>query len=169
MSVSVLQANQDSCKSRQTIALPRLRAVNEVVGKPVGKRLRVLIADDTATIRVSLSALVSRLHNVEVIGLAENGTQALELIRSLKPDVATLDIRMPGLNGIKVLETLRREQLELTIIVLTGLDEAEYRRRCFDIGADYFFHKATEFEKVIDVLKERALALNGGELPASAG
>ena len=126
----------------------------------VEKKLRVLIADDTANIRESLSALISHIRGVEVVGMAETGTQALELLRALKPDIATLDIRMPGVNGIKVLETIRREDLNTTVIILTGLDEAEYRRRCFDIGADYFFHKATEFEKVMDVLKERAGKLN---------
>jgi DNA-binding NarL/FixJ family response regulator len=130
--------------------------MSTVSGVPIRKSLRVLIADDTAAIRDSLSALLHRVEGVEIVGLAETGSQALELIRSLKPDVATLDIRMPGANGIKVLETIRREKIETTVIVLTGLDETEYRRRCFDVGADYFFHKSTEFEKVIDVLKERA-------------
>lgn len=127
---------------------------------PAHKKVRVLIADDTANIRESLSALISRVEGIEIVGLAETGTQALEMLRALQPDVATLDIRMPGVNGIKVLETIRRESVPTTVIVLTGLDEAEYRRRCFDVGADYFFHKATEFEKVIDVLKEHAGRLN---------
>jgi DNA-binding NarL/FixJ family response regulator len=134
--------------------------VNATTDRPAQKKVRVLIADDTANIRESLSALISHLEGIEIVGLAETGTQALEMFRTLKPDVATLDIRMPGLNGIKVLETIRRESVPTTVIVLTGLDEAEYRRRCFDVGADYFFHKATEFEKVIDVLKDRASKLN---------
>lgn len=130
--------------------------VNSAANQPVRKRLRVLIADDTASIRRSLSALISPLNDVEIVGVAENGSQALELARSLQPDVITLDIRMPGLNGIHVLEALRRDKSKAIIIVLTGLDEAEYRRRCFDAGADHFFHKTTEFEQVIEVLKERA-------------
>jgi YesN/AraC family two-component response regulator len=134
--------------------------VTAVPNKTARKRLRVVIADDTAKIRDSLSALVAPLNDVEVIATADTGTHALELIRTLKPDIATLDIRMPGLNGINVLETLRNEKLTTTFIVLTGLDEAEYRRRCFAAGADYFFHKSTEFEQVIEVLKERARKLN---------
>jgi len=129
--------------------------------------LRVLIADDTAAIRESLSALVKRLEDVEIIGLAENGAQALEMIRSLKPDVATLDIRMPGANGIKVLETIQKEQLGVVVTVLTGLDEAEYRNKCLSLGAKHFFHKATEFEKVIEVLKQYAANLNEPDAPHS--
>jgi len=133
--------------------------VNEAVKQP-RKRLRVLIADDTAAIRDSLSALVARIPDVQIVGLAETGTQALEMIRTLKPHVATLDIRMPEINGIKVLETLRKEKQELEIIVLTGLEETEYRKKCLSLGAKYFLHKATEFETVIEVLKDYAVKLN---------
>ncbi|MDB6020264.1 MAG: DNA-binding response regulator [Pedosphaera sp.] len=134
--------------------------MNEAANQPARKRLRVVIADDTAAIRESLSALVSRLEDVEIVGLAETGTQALEMIRALKPHVATLDIRMPGINGIKALEAIRHEQLNVAVIVLTGLGEAEYRKKCLSLGAKYFLHKATEFETVIDVLKEHATQLN---------
>jgi DNA-binding NarL/FixJ family response regulator len=129
------------------------------------KTLRVLIADDTAAIRESLSALVARLDGIEIVGLAEDGTKALELIRSLKPDVATLDIRMPGINGIKVLENINREQLPVAVIVMTGLGEAEYREKCLALGAKHFFHKSTEFEMVIDVLKQYAANLNTSPPP----
>jgi two-component system, chemotaxis family, protein-glutamate methylesterase/glutaminase len=119
-----------------------------------------LIADDTAAIRNSMSNLISRLPDVEIVGVAQTGTEALEKIRSLKPDVATLDIRMPEMSGINVLEAIQRDGLVLTVIMLTGLEEAEYRRKCLALGARYFFHKATEFELVVDVLKQRAAQLN---------
>jgi YesN/AraC family two-component response regulator len=124
------------------------------------KQLRVLIADDTAAIRDSMSNLISRLPDVEIVGQATTGTEALEKIRALKPDVATMDIRMPGLSGINVLSELQREGPEVTVIMLSGLAEAEYRKKCLALGAAYFFHKATEFELVVEVLKERARALN---------
>jgi YesN/AraC family two-component response regulator len=125
------------------------------------KQLRVLIADDTAAIRDSMSNLISRLRDVEIVGQAQTGTQALELIRTLKPHIATLDIRMPELSGINVLTELKREGSDTSIIMLSGLAEAEYRRKCLALGAKYFFHKATEFEQVVEVLKESARALNG--------
>jgi YesN/AraC family two-component response regulator len=125
------------------------------------KQLRVLIADDTAAIRDSMSNLISRLADVEIVGQATTGTEALEKIRALKPDIATMDIRMPGLSGINVLSELQREGPLVTVIMLSGLAEAEYRKKCLALGAEYFFHKATEFELVVEVLKERARALNG--------
>jgi YesN/AraC family two-component response regulator len=126
------------------------------------KRLKVLIADDTPAIREAMSSLVARLKDVEIVGLAQTGLEALDKIRALKPDVATLDIRMPELNGLSVLETIQREELEVTMIVLTGLAETEYRRKCLELGAEYFFNKATEFELVVEILKQRAAQLNSG-------
>ena len=68
---------------------------------PARKRLKALIADDTAAIRDSMSNLVARLPDVEIVGTAQTGLEALDKIRALKPDIATLDIRMPDLNGIE--------------------------------------------------------------------
>jgi DNA-binding NarL/FixJ family response regulator len=114
----------------------------------------VLIADDSAAIRDSLSALVARLPGVEIVGLATTGLEALDCIRRLKPDVATLDVRMPELNGINVLEVIQKERLGVTVIVLTGAAEEEYQLKCLELGAKFFFHKSTEFEKVIEVLSD---------------
>jgi len=124
------------------------------------RRARVMIADDSAAIRSSLSSLISRIPGVEIVGLAPNGTAALNMIRTLKPDAVTLDIRMPEMNGLNVLEALKGEDLPRLIIVLTGLQEPEYRRRSLELGAKHFFHKATEFEHVIDILAKFARELN---------
>jgi YesN/AraC family two-component response regulator len=134
--------------------------VSKRLKSPARKRLKVLIADDTAAIRDSMSNLVARLPDVEIIGTAQTGLEALEKIRVLRPDVATLDIRMPELNGICVLEMIQQEGLKVSVIVLTGLAEAEYRRKCLALGAEHFFNKATEFELVVEILKERAARLN---------
>ena len=100
---------------------------------------------------------------MEVVALAQTGAEALRLIRSLKPHVATLDIRMPETNGIQVLEAIRHEGLEVLAIIVTGLDEVEYRRKCRELGAGHFFHKSTEFEKVIEVVREQAARLVNAE------
>ncbi|MDB6121512.1 MAG: hypothetical protein JWQ71_505 [Pedosphaera sp.] len=127
------------------------------------QRLRVLMADDSAAIRDSLSALISRLPGIEIVGAATTGLEALDLIRKLKPDVATLDVRMPEMNGISVLEVIKKERLGVTVIVLTGAAEVEYKLKCLELGARFFFHKSTEFEKVIEVLSDYVLRLNDPE------
>ncbi|HWY77564.1 MAG TPA: response regulator [Verrucomicrobiae bacterium] len=124
------------------------------------KRTRVLIADDSAAIRSSLSALISRLPQVEIAGVAITGSEALQMARSLKPDIVTLDVRMPEMSGIQVLEALQKERLNPVVIMLTGMTETEYQRKCLELGAKYFFHKTTEFEKVIEILLEHNQQLN---------
>jgi YesN/AraC family two-component response regulator len=127
------------------------------------KRTRVLIADDSAAIRSSLAALIARLPGVEIVGLAQTGSEALELVRTLKPHVVTLDLRMPGMSGLNVLGAIQNDQFKPTIIVLTGLAEMEYQRKCLELGAKFFFHKSTEFEKVIEILTDHSRHLNQPE------
>ena len=124
-----------------------------------------MIADDSAAIRASLSGLFTRLPGVELVGIAHNGLQALEMIRLFRPDVVTLDVRMPVLTGIAVLEKLQNEPTRPIVIMLTGVAEEEYRQRCLALGASYFFNKATEFERVIDFLKERVRQSRGSDTP----
>ena len=127
---------------------------------PTKRPLRVVIADDSPAIRDSLSSLISRLPDVEVVGFAATGLEAVDLVQRLVPDIITLDIRMPEMNGISVLEALKKKQLETTVIILTGLAELEYRRKCTELGAKFFFHKSSEFEKVIEVLGDYSDRLN---------
>ncbi len=141
--------------------------MNEATHNVPRKRTRVLIADDSAAVRASLSALISRLPEVEIIGIAITGTEALQFARSLKPDVMTLDVRMPEMSGIDVLEALQKDRLIPIVIMLTGLTEVEYQRKCLALGAKYFFHKATEFEKVIEILLDHNRQLNQPEQPGT--
>jgi two-component system chemotaxis response regulator CheB len=134
--------------------------VNDAADNHAPKRTRVLIADDSAAIRTSLSALISRLPGIEIAGVAITGTEALQMARSLKPDVMTLDLRMPEMSGIQVLEALQKERMNPVVIMLTGMTETEYQRKCLELGAKYFFHKTTEFEKVIEILLEHNQQLN---------
>jgi YesN/AraC family two-component response regulator len=138
------------------VACSYFDCVTKSAGQETQKRLSVVVADDSAAIRHSLSALISRLENVEIVGMAQTGAEALEMVRGLKPDVLTLDMRMPELSGIKVLEAIKRDGLEVMVIVLTGLEEPEYRRKCMDLGAKHFFHKATEFELLIELLGDQS-------------
>jgi len=134
--------------------------VTDAANNQARKRTRVLIADDSAAIRSSLSALISRLPQVEIAGVAITGSEALQMARSLKPDIVTLDVRMPEMSGIQVLEALQKERLNPVVIMLTGMTETEYQRKCLELGAKYFFHKTTEFEKVIEILLEHNQQLN---------
>ena len=116
--------------------------------------MKIFIADDSALLRERLVALISDLEGMEVVGLAEDAPGALEAIQRLKPDVAVLDVRMPGGNGIHVLEAVKRQPGAPLVIMLTAFAYPQYRRKCLEAGADFFLDKTTEFERVAEVLRQ---------------
>jgi len=114
---------------------------------------KVFIADDSQIVRERLVSLLSELSGVDVVGEAETAFEAIQSIRRLKPAVVILDISMPGGSGIQVLEAIRKDKAVPLIIMLTNFTHEPYRQRCLKLGADYFFDKSNEFEKVKDVLE----------------
>jgi two-component system invasion response regulator UvrY len=116
------------------------------------KKLRVLIVDDSAMLREGLTSLCSLLSELEVVGTASNGEEALEAIRDLKPDVVSLDIRMPKMGGVEVLRAIKRGRLTCTPIILSGMVDDFSREKCLELGAKYVFNKSTDLDKFLQVL-----------------
>jgi DNA-binding NarL/FixJ family response regulator len=83
--------------------------------------------------------------------------EAINSIQGLRPDVAILDIRMPGGNGIGVLKAIREKNINTKVIMLTSYPYPKYRKKCMEVGADFFFDKSTEFKKICEVLKQAAV------------
>ncbi|HKA39839.1 MAG TPA: response regulator transcription factor [Burkholderiales bacterium] len=115
--------------------------------------MRVLIADDSVVVRERLISLLSDLHGIEVIGQAEDASEARSLAVKLKPDVAILDLRMPKGSGADVLFYLKKLKPAPKVIMLTNYPNVENKRKCIDGGADYFLDKSNEFHVVVSVLK----------------
>jgi DNA-binding NarL/FixJ family response regulator len=115
-------------------------------------RKKVFIVDDSPVVRERLATLLSDLPSVEIVGQAEIAFEAISATRRLKPDVMLLDISMPGGSGIHVLEMVKKERPAPLVIMLTNFAHEQYRQKCLQLGADYFFDKSTEFEKVLSVL-----------------
>jgi DNA-binding NarL/FixJ family response regulator len=118
------------------------------------KKLRVLIADDSPFIRERLPGMFSELSEVKVVGYAEDGDEAIDSARSLNPDVAILDIRMPGKSGIEVLQELKKDKPGPILIIFTNYPITQYRSKCLDLGADFFFDKSADFDKLFAVLRQ---------------
>ncbi len=97
-------------------------------------KIRVLIADDHALVRDGIKALLGLTADIEVVGEARDGREAIEQARKLKPDIVLMDIAMPGLGGIEATLELKREAPETRILVLTQYDDVEYVRRFLKIG-----------------------------------
>ena len=119
--------------------------------------MKVFVVDDSPLVRERLVSLLSEVEGVDVVGSADSADEGIKGISSSKPDVAVLDIRMPAGNGITVLERIKQQVSPPTVIMLTNYPYPQYRKKCMDAGADYFFDKSGEFHKVTDVL-ERMVA-----------
>jgi len=88
--------------------------------------IRILLVDDHAILRDGLKALLSYYPDVEVIGEAENGRQALECVERLSPDIVLMDIAMPGMNGLEATRLIRQKHPETRVLVLTQYDDQPY-------------------------------------------
>jgi len=121
-----------------------------------GKRhtIKVFIVDDSKLVSDRLIVMISELPGIEVVGQAKNAQEAIDSIQKLKPGVVILDIRMPEGNGFDVLEKIKKDKSDTLVIMLTNYPYPQYRKRCMELGADFFFDKSSEFNKVIEVLKE---------------
>ncbi len=126
-----------------------------------GTELRVLIVDDSATIRVRLAGIFAAKEKIQVVGEAANAREGLELARSLRPDVVTLDVRMPGQSGLEVISRIKQLEPSPTVIVLTNFPYPAYRNRALDLGADFFFDKTTELHEVLEVVGSAAAECRG--------
>ena len=105
---------------------------------------RVLLADDHSLMRAGLRALLKEMQGVEVIGEAEDGAEALRLIGELYPDIALLDISMPGLNGLEVTARASKEYPRTRIIILSMHAYEEYVHRALVAGAAGYLLKNAE-------------------------
>jgi DNA-binding NarL/FixJ family response regulator len=124
----------------------------------LARAVKLFIADDSDVLRNSLSQMISEIKGVKIVGEASDAVATLKAVERLKPDALILDIRMPGGDGILVLEALKRKEKPPLVIVFTNYPYLQYRKKALDAGADYFFYKATEFGMLIDLLKKLARA-----------
>jgi DNA-binding NarL/FixJ family response regulator len=118
--------------------------------------LKVYVVDDSELVRERLIEMVSEIEEVEVVGETGDLRDAEASIGQLRPDAVILDIRLPDGNGITLLRHMKRERPAPTFIVLTNYPYPQYREECLDAGADYFLYKATEFDKVGEILSRMA-------------
>jgi YesN/AraC family two-component response regulator len=100
--------------------------------------IRVLLADDEAMVRAGVRAILAAADGIEVVAEAAGGHQAVELVRAHRPDVALLDIRMPGLDGLAAAEEIRAVAPATRVIMLTTFGEEEYIARALGGGAAGF-------------------------------
>lgn len=116
--------------------------------------LQVVLVDDSVPVRERVAASVSAVQGVAAVREAGDVPSGLRLLETGRTDVVVLDIEMPGLSGLEFLEIARRQGCQALIIMLSIHDYPKLRQRCVDLGANLFFNKLTEFQKVADVCRD---------------
>ncbi len=115
--------------------------------------IRVLLADDHAIVREGLRAVLSSEADVEVVAVESDGDRALASIRSLKPDVAVLDIRMPGLTGIEVARKLNEDDALTSVVLLSMHKEESFVQAAMDAGVGGYVVKEDAARELLDAVR----------------
>lgn len=119
----------------------------------------IILADDQLLVRAGIRALLETLPGCTVTAECADGLSALADIERLLPDIAILDIAMPGLSGIELSAELRRRERQLGILVLSGIDTPETIDQAFAVGVNGYLHK----DFLLDELKQAVAAVLAGE------
>ena len=119
---------------------------------PKQARVRVLVADDHPVYREGIVRAVKERPDLELVGEAEDGRAALEAIRREQPDVALLDIRMPGLEGPQVLNAMRRDGVKTHVIFLSAFMESELAYETVAAGARGYLSKEAARQEICDAI-----------------
>lgn len=135
---------------------------------------RVLVVDDSITMRALFTDVLERTSGISVVGAAANADEARDMIKELKPDVLTLDVEMPGKSGLEFLEELM-ETTPMPVVMLSTLTQkgAQTSFKALELGAVDCFPKPqqatpAEFDKIVDKLGKLVIAAAGGKVKAKA-
>jgi two-component system nitrate/nitrite response regulator NarL len=128
-------------------------------------RVRVLVADDHPAMRGALARLVREHERLVLVGEASDGEQAVELVEALRPDVALLDVRMPGIDGLAILARLRDSGSSARVLLISGGEDSEVAHEAIARGAAGFLSKDAEENEI----SEAILAVAAGRSVVSAG
>lgn len=116
-------------------------------------RIRVLLVDDDALVRAGLRMILSSSEELEVVGEAADGADAVSAVQAHRPDVVLMDIRMPGMDGIAATSALRRLATPPHVIVLTTFQADEHVMDALRAGADGFLLKDTAPEEIVNAVR----------------
>jgi len=122
-------------------------------------RIRVMIADDHSMVREGIMNLLELDENLDVVGFAKDGADCIKKIPEFNPDVLLLDINMPNMNGIEVLQELRERRSKVKVIMLTIHNEGEYILKAVDIGCSGYVLKDSDS----NMLKKAIYTVYSGE------
>lgn len=116
--------------------------------------LKVFLADDHPLLRMALRLSLTQKKDIEVVGEASDGYTAVEKIQSSIPDIAVIDVEMPGLSGIRAIRILRKTFSDMKIVVLSTYNKEEYIRDAIQAGADGYILKRVGIDELVRIIRE---------------
>ncbi|MBI5929633.1 MAG: response regulator transcription factor [Chloroflexi bacterium] len=114
---------------------------------------RILIVDDQIVVSEGLKAILSATPGIEVVGIAQDGAQALELVATTKPELVLMDLKMPGMNGIHATRKIREQYPDVRILVLTTYVEDEWVFDAIQAGAAGYLLKDSRREDIVNAIQ----------------
>ncbi len=117
-------------------------------------KITVLLADDHTVVRQGLRALLQNEEDIEIVGEAETGREAVQLTRSLKPEVVLMDIAMPRLNGLEAARQIRREAPSSRVLILSSYSDDEYLQQLTEFGVAGYVLKQAAVTDVVTAIRE---------------
>ena len=118
--------------------------------------IRVFLVDDHALVRTGLRMILSAQTDIEIIGEAESGEDALPLIRKLKPDVVLCDLHLPGISGLEVTERIIRGRLGCRVVIVSVLEDGPLPKRLLDVGASGYVGKGGDARELLSAVRDAA-------------
>lgn len=128
-------------------------APNEAIRTSMKSRIKLLLADDHPVVRRGIASCLSRQANLEILGEAADGHDALKKARELAPDIILMDIDMPQMNGLAVTEVLRKELPNIKVLILSMHSNTEYVLRIIQSGARGYVLKEASPEELIKAIE----------------
>lgn len=117
-------------------------------------KLRVMIADDETEMRRSTRLMLTLIPNVEIVATAKNGQEALEMARQYKPDIALMDVNMPGMTGLEAIAAMRAERPELACIIISAERDTETLLEAMAVGARGYLTKPFTGDQLIETIAQ---------------
>jgi len=115
--------------------------------------MKIIICDDQAVVRDGLEMLLTLEKDIEVLGTAQDGAEAVELVSKNQPDLVLMDLKMPGMNGIETTRQIRAKYPDVKVLVLTTYDDDEWVFDAIRAGASGYLLKDTPREKVVEAIR----------------
>ncbi|MBI2854541.1 MAG: response regulator transcription factor [Chloroflexi bacterium] len=116
-------------------------------------RIRVLVVDDHAMVREGICLLLRGFEDIEVIGEAADGAQAIDQVERLKPDIVLMDITMPAMSGLEATQTIKERHPDIQVLALTVHESSEYLRRALSLGASGYMLKGATSAELVSAIR----------------